>query len=217
MSTPYTHTPDSGSFTSQMMLALILTGSIFAFLPILQILPDFLRPNPNPTPIIIAREKPPIVIEPKPDQIDEKIKPEKPELKKPLDKIDLHQMELLLIAGPGDSFNHINIGNPEALFTQEGFEDLYEIDELHRIPRALFQIEPIFPYALKQLKREGWVILEWIITDQGRVHSIKVIQSSHREFQQPAIDSIMKSKWKPGEVSNKPVNTRVRQKIAFNL
>ncbi|MGY8845704.1 MAG: TonB family protein [Gammaproteobacteria bacterium] len=64
---------------------------------------------------------------------------------------------------------------------------------------------------------EGWVIIEWIISETGRVMRSRVIQSSHREFQQPALDSISSSKWKPGEISGKAANSRVRQNITFSL
>jgi|TARA_B110000037_G_scaffold204015_1_gene247600 protein TonB len=94
---------------------------------------------------------------------------------------------------------------------------IFELSDLDRKPHALFQTEPTYLYSLKLQKVEGWVIIEWIITDAGRVTHPRVIQSLHREFQQPAIDSISSSKWKPGEISGKAGNSRVRQKITFSL
>ncbi|MBT7865382.1 MAG: hypothetical protein HN763_03350 [Opitutales bacterium] len=61
------------------------------------------------------------------------------------------------------------------------------------------------------------MIIEWVITYTGRVSHPRVIQSSHHEFQQAAIDSIASSKSKPSEISGKTVNSRVRQKITFSL
>lgn len=217
MNVAYTHSAESKSPLKPVLLSLALTGSIFALLPILHILPDFWKPKPGIDIGSVTKEIPPVVIEPevKPPEPKEKLKA--PEMEKELQKIDLCQLEILIHAGPGDGHNYLNIGDPAALFAQEGFEDLYDIIDLHRKPKALFQVEPVFPYNLKNQRIEGWVILEWIITTSGRVTQVKAVEYSHREFVQPAIDSISKSKWEPGEISNKPVNTRVRQKISFNL
>jgi periplasmic protein TonB len=67
--------------------------------------------------------------------------------------------------------------------------EIFEIGELDRKPRALYQNQPVYPYTLKQRRIEGWVIREWIITDNGRVAQPRVSQSSHQEFRQPTIDS----------------------------
>jgi len=197
-------------------LSLTLTGSIFALLPILHILPDFWKPDPGINTDSVVKEIPPVVIEPevKPPEPKEKLKA--PEMERELQKIDLRQLEVLLNT-TGDGSSYLDIGDPAQIFMPAKFEDLYDLSDLDRKPKALFQVEPVFPYNLKNQRIEGWVILEWIITSSGRVTQVKAIQYSHREFVQPAIDSISKSKWEPGEVSKEPVNTRVRQKISFNL
>ncbi len=216
MSTTYTQLRPIESRAIQLTLATILTVSIFAILPLLHIIPKFWVEGSPTNPVEIAVDQPPVVIEPIPEPIKDKEKPEKPVIERELRKIDLKQLEILINAGPGDG-THIDIGVPAAYIIDDKIDDLFVYDQLDKKPKALFQIEPVFPYSLKQQNIEGWVTIEWIITDRGQVRGVKVIQSSHREFQQPAIDSILKSKWVPGEISNKPVNTKVSQKITFNL
>lgn len=217
MNTLYTNSQNPKLPIYPVAISLLLTGSLFALLPILHLIPNLWIFDPGIKPDLGVKEIPPVFVEPIPEPEKPKLKQKPPEIKKELNKIDLKQLEVLIHAGHGDGHNYINIGDPAELFKSEGFEDLYEISDLDQKPKALFQIEPVYPYSLKNRRIEGWVLLEWIITEEGRVTSIKAVQYSNREFVQPAIDSISKSKWEPGEISSKRVNTKVRQKITFNL
>lgn len=217
MSTTYTQSTHSGSIIGRGGLALLVTAAIFALIPILQIIPNLFTGFIDPTSTNTAQEIAPIVIEPVPDRPEEKDKLEKPKLEKPTPKLTIHELAILLSPGMGGvgsssiAIDTVGLIDPEVDIT------IFDIKDLDRKPHALFQTEPVYPYSLKQQKIEGWVIIEWIISETGRVMRSRVIQSSHREFQQPALDSISSSKWKPGEISGKAVNSRVRQKITFSL
>lgn len=217
MSTTYTQSTHNGTIIGRSGLAFFFTAVIFALIPILQILPNLMTGFIEPTLSKTAKEIAPIVIEPVPDRPEEKEKQEKPKLEKPAPKLTIHELANLLnpgMGGVGPSSIAVNI---KGLVGGDDDYAIFELSDLDRKPHALFQTEPVYPYSLKQQKIEGWVIIEWIITDTGRVTQPRVIQSSHREFQQPAIDSISSSKWKAGEISGKAVNSRVRQKITYSL
>ncbi|MCH6257954.1 ankyrin repeat domain-containing protein [Puniceicoccaceae bacterium K14] len=93
---------------------------------------------------------------------------------------------------------------------------VFELDELDEKPKSVFQRAPRFPYALKQNNVKGWVDLEWIIETDGSVRRVTVLRSSHSGFNQPSVESIKASRWKPGKLKGKAVASRVRQRITFN-
>jgi len=217
MSATYTQSTHNGSIIGRGGLAFLFNAAIFALIPILQILPNLMTGFIDPTLSNTAKEIAPIVIEPIPDRPEEKEKQEKPKLEKPTPKLTIHELANLLNPRMGGVRSSSIAVNIDGLVDSVDDLAIFELSDLDRKPHALFQTEPVYPYSLKQQKIEGWVIIEWIITDAGRVTRPRVIQSSHREFQQPAIDSISSSKWKPGEISGKAVNSRVRQKITFSL
>ncbi len=216
MSTIYERSEDTSTCFNKAALATLVTAGVFSFLPILQIIPGLLDPINSSRSLEVFHEDPPIVIEPIPEKPKEKPKLKKPEIEKPLPMPTLTEIEAIFLVGPGNiGFNYPP--NYTKFIDTPGDIEIFNIEDLERKPRALFQIEPVYPYDLKNRRIEGWVLLEWVITDRGRVTSVRAIQYSHREFVQPSIDSISKSKWEPGEISSKAVNTRVRQKFTYNL
>jgi len=215
MSTIYDRSEDTSACFSKVALATLVTASIFSFLPILQIIPRLLNSTHLSRSGEIFHEDPPIVIEPIPEKPKEKPTLKKPEIEKPLPKPTLREIEAIFFVGTGDGASSYTNNYAGFLDTSRDIE-IFNIDDLERKPRALFQVEPVYPYDLRNRRVEGWVLLEWVITDRGRVTSIRAIQYSHREFVQPSIDSISKSKWEPGEISSRAVNTRVRQKITYH-
>jgi len=216
MSTIYERSEDTSTCSSKVALATLVTIGVFSFLPILQILPRLLNPTNPPISVETYHENPPILIEPIPEEPKEKPKLKKPEIEKTLPKPTLTEIEASFRLGTGvGGFSYDN--DYEKFIDATGDLKIFNIDDLERKPKALFQVEPVYPYDLKNRRIEGWVLLEWVITDRGRVTSIRAIEYSHRDFVQPSIDSISKLKWEPGEISNKAVYTKVRQKITYNL
>ena len=75
-------------------------------------------------------------------------------------------------------------------------------------------------YPLRALKRglEGDVVLEYTVTKQGSVRNPKVLQSTDSVFNQAAIDSALRYKYKPrvinGEAQEVPA---VRTRIKFRM
>jgi periplasmic protein TonB len=63
----------------------------------------------------------------------------------------------------------------------------------------------------------GEVVVEFIINESGDVIDSRVVRSSHREFEVPALQAVQKWKFKPGRRGGKAVKTRASQLIEFNL
>ena len=79
------------------------------------------------------------------------------------------------------------------------------------------QNPPQYPYEMSRAGISGEVVVEFIISAAGDVVDTRVIRSSHREFEVPAMQAVAKWKFKPGRKGGKNVNTRASQLIEFNL
>ena len=103
---------------------------------------------------------------------------------------------------------------------QEGSEKLLDINTLNKEgkkPVPIKQSPPVYPYAMSRAGLDGAVTVEFIIDRQGNVQNPYVVSSNNAWFERPAIDAIWGWKFKPGEMNGRPVNTRVTQRIEFNL
>jgi periplasmic protein TonB len=95
--------------------------------------------------------------------------------------------------------------------------DLFNISDLDRRPEPIVQTPPVFPYELKAQVTEARVRLGFIVTSQGDVIMPYVVSSTHRGFERPALDAVLKWKFKPGMRGGRKVNTRVEQPIDFKV
>jgi periplasmic protein TonB len=87
----------------------------------------------------------------------------------------------------------------------------------HR-PEPSLQVEPIYPYELKQDNVEGEVVLVFLVDRQGQPRDIYVLSSTHPGFEQAAIQALQKWRFRPGKKDGKVVNTgNVHQLIRFSL
>jgi protein TonB len=82
----------------------------------------------------------------------------------------------------------------------------------------IFKIKPRYPNRAKVLKKEGFVVLEFVITKEGFVRDIKVIKSEPAKlFDSSAKKALTKWRFKPKIVGGKPVEQRAQQTIDFKL
>ncbi len=79
--------------------------------------------------------------------------------------------------------------------------------------------EPRYPPVLKSAGIEGVVTLEFVVSTEGRVEggSIKVVSSTNKAFEEPAIEAVRKSIFKPAKVRGQPVRQLVRQAVRFTI
>jgi protein TonB len=62
----------------------------------------------------------------------------------------------------------------------------------------------------------GEVNVGFIVDVNGDVRDAYVINSTHREFEVPAVQAVSKWKFRPGRKNAHPVNTRMSVPIVFN-
>jgi protein TonB len=107
--------------------------------------------------------------------------------------------------------------NPPGANFGRGIRDLFDINNLDQKPVGRVQNPPQYPYEMSRAGISGEVVVEFIINANGDVVDTRVIRSSHREFEVPAMQAVQKWKFKPGRKTGKNVATRVSQLIEFNL
>jgi protein TonB len=95
--------------------------------------------------------------------------------------------------------------------------ELFDVSQLDQRPVLRVSVNPTYPYEMSRAGINGSVVLEFIINTNGDVTQAQVMKSSHREFEVPAQQALLKWKFKPGRRGGRAVNTRASQLIEFNL
>lgn len=89
-------------------------------------------------------------------------------------------------------------------------------DEAEAIP--IFRMEPKYPRKAARSRIEGWVKLEFTITENGTVTAPVVVDSKpRRTFDRSALQSIRQWRFKPRLVDGRPVQRKALQVIEFRL
>jgi TonB family protein len=78
---------------------------------------------------------------------------------------------------------------------------------------------PRYPDSLKAARIEGRVILRYIVGTDGRVEggSVQVLSSTRKEFEEPAIEAIRQSTFRPAKLKGVAVRQMVEQVVRFTL
>lgn len=94
---------------------------------------------------------------------------------------------------------------------------------VHRIsdevtsPRLLSKVEPEYPKEARRKKVEGTVILAVEIWEDGRAHSIRVVQSVGSGLDEKAIECVEKWRFIPGRKDGEPVRVAAQIHVNFKL
>ena len=95
--------------------------------------------------------------------------------------------------------------------------EIFDVSQLDQKPILRVPVQPTYPYEMSRAGINGNVTVEFIISTNGDVTQAQVIKSSHREFEVPAVQAVLKWKFKPGRRGGRAVNVRASQLIEFNL
>jgi len=212
----YIPSDQNGNLFFNGLFGLLLVCGIFLILPIMHALAGLGSNQPKRIDTDSSLQPPPPPPDEPPPPPDKQEELEKPEVEEPPPPMTLAQLEMALNPGSGDAVGDYGFGDFKDVNLEEDFQ-IFDLKDLDKKPRPLFQVEPNYPYSLQQAQIEGWCMVEFVIDDNGNVRRARAYKSSHREFEQPAIDSIMRSRFEPGRKDGKNVATRVRQRIDFKL
>jgi protein TonB len=85
-------------------------------------------------------------------------------------------------------------------------------------PFALTTIQPQYPQHAARNQIEGWVTIEFVVTETGQVSDAHVIASEPaRIFDDAALKGVMKWTFKPAIKNGQPVSRRAVQTLSFRL
>jgi TonB family protein len=96
-------------------------------------------------------------------------------------------------------------------------DEILTADRIDRIPVVVSQEAPVYPFSLRLSGNRGEVIVDFIIDPQGNVVRADVSKSSHPDFEAPAVEAVLKWKFKPGLKAGRPVFVHMQVPIIFML
>lgn len=200
-------------YAESLLIAGIITVIILVGLPLSQILSDSITPPEGPVVDPIAYQTPPdIRVEPPdpPNKPDNKIN----DITEPPPQLTIDQIEVLI----NPDLTNIYRTNMAGILPSFGIEEIvHEIKDLTREPRPVRQTQPIYPPPMRTARISGNVWLEFVVGKDGITRDIKVLDSSHKEFESAAAKAVRRWVFTPGEKDGQPVNARVRILIPFNV
>lgn len=141
--------------------------------------------------------------------------PPKPKLNRMRQQLSMMKMSISLGLEPGAGdfgldFGLGNMMNSSAL--------VFDIEEVDKPPKAVYQIAPVYPLAAKHKGVEGQVVIKFVVQADGSVTDVKVVSARPADlFEQSAINAVRKWRFKPGTRHNQPVATRVEVPLEFKL
>ncbi|MDQ8204375.1 energy transducer TonB [Pelagicoccus sp. SDUM812003] len=215
MSTNYVPSDQKGNAAVNGIMAVIMTLIVFAFLPFMHYLGKYASDSVTVTTedSSIAPPPPPPEEQPPPPEDEKDV--EEPEMEEPPPPMTLSQLEMALNPGSGDAVGDFGFGDFDTgIDALEGMT-IFSLADVDKKPSALVMNKPQYPYSLQQSKTKGQVTVEFVLDQQGKPHRIRAIRSTHREFEQPAIDCVARSTWNPASKEGKPVACKVRIPIVF--
>ena len=83
-------------------------------------------------------------------------------------------------------------------------------------PRGIFKA-PEWPIEMKRQGITGEVVVLFVVGTKGEVIHATVIESTNRAFNEPSLEAVYKTKFRPGRINGKVVNTRMEIPILFSL
>ncbi|MDH5755529.1 MAG: TonB family protein [Nitrospinota bacterium] len=163
-------------------------------------------PPPTPPPPIPPKPKPRLVkkIEPRPlpDQ------PPPPEILEPLEMVP-EPKKVGLDENKEPEPEQAPAPSPEPVYIPS--------HKLSRLPSFLNKVEPVYPETERFTGREARVVVEIMLSHEGKIDSIRIVKSGGEAFDRAVRESLEKSIFSPGYIDQRPVGVRVQIPFVFKL
>lgn len=104
----------------------------------------------------------------------------------------------------------------EAAARTRAGEAALPLNQLDHMPVVMVQVPPAYPYALREAKTRGSVLIEMVIDSTGKVAEAKVVKSTAKEFEEPTLQAVNRWRFTPGLHGGRQVSTRVTQEFQFD-
>ena len=85
-----------------------------------------------------------------------------------------------------------------------------------KAPRVVRRVDPVYPLLAKQSRTQGAVILEAILTEEGRVADLKLV-SGHPLLVQAAMEAARQWQYEPTYLNDTPARVMMNITVLFSL
>lgn len=194
-----------GRITAATAAALVITATLFWIMQAAIERKKLEISDPKPITLVdyvrIERDEDP--------QIKQLVKPDKPE---PVVKTPPPPA----LAASGGAATQMSLDNTPPAISLKDIGDTTRIDG---DPLPIFTVAPEYPQRPLSQGIEGWVVVEFLIDELGRVQDARVIDAQpQRVFDRAALKAVERYKYKPKVLHGKAMPVHgVRQRIVFDL
>ena len=89
--------------------------------------------------------------------------------------------------------------------------------ELTSPPVPIYQVPPIYPYEYKANGIQGQALVRFVVEEDGTVHQAQVVSATRDGFGFSAVQSILRWRFRPGQMSRQPVRVLLQAPVNFKL
>lgn len=93
---------------------------------------------------------------------------------------------------------------------------LFNLRDLDRPPREIVRVAPVLPNTMlsrNQDRATGQVVVMFTVDAEGKARDPMIVESSREEYEDPALEAVLKWRFQPGRKDGRNVSTRVRVRI----
>lgn len=95
---------------------------------------------------------------------------------------------------------------------------VYQLDQVDAPTKWIIHIEPMYPIKAAEEKVEGWVKMSAVITENGKVTAIQVLDSQPKGvFEKEAKRAFSKWLYKPALLNGKTVKVYREETVEFKI
>lgn len=98
---------------------------------------------------------------------------------------------------------------------ESGSDTIFNPSQLDQIPVALSQPPPDYPDDMRRLGSSGDAVIVFVVDAGGGVRDPRVIRSSNRLFEAPALQAVAQWKFRPGSKDGRNVSARMSVDVLF--
>ena len=92
---------------------------------------------------------------------------------------------------------------------------VFDISQLDRKPTLKLQAKPKYPFDLRSAGVSGQATVSFVVDREGIVRELKIVDATHKGFEQAAREAVPRWKFAPGMKDGKPVSTRMVLPMLF--
>ena len=91
----------------------------------------------------------------------------------------------------------------------------YTPSQVDSQPVPKLQVRPTYPFELRRAGKAGEVVVDFVVAANGSVVNAHAVKSSDKGFEQSAVESVAKWKFKPARKNGQDVATQMQVPIVF--